>query len=182
MRTYRRSRIGRVFFFTLVTHQRQQILTTKLGRTALRTAILEVRENHPFTLTAIVLLPDHLHMIMELPRGDTNYSTRIRRIKNIFTRYWRSHSRVEGTITKSRHTKGERGMWQRRFWEHTCRDEEDLKRCIDYIHVNPLKHGLVKAVKDWPCSSFHRYVRLGEYTEDWGSSANWYGDEFKNAE
>lgn len=182
MRTYRRSKIGQVFFFTLVTHQRQKILTSDLGRDALRTAFHEVREIHPFTLTAIVLLPDHLHMVWELPRDDTNYSTRIRRIKSIFTRYWRSHSSSEGTITKSRHKKGERGLWQRRFWEHTCRDEDDLKRCIDYIHVNPLKHGLVEAVKDWPWSSFHRYVKLGEYTQDWGNASNWYGDEFKNAE
>jgi putative transposase len=107
---------------------------------------------------------------------------RIRRVKSIFTRSWREHSTAEETITESRHRKGERGIWQRRFWEHACRDEDDLKRCLDYLHINPLKHGLVERVKDWPWSSFHRYVKMGNYPEDWGNSNHWYGDEFKHAE
>jgi putative transposase len=78
--------------------------------------------------------------------------------------------------------KRERSVWQRRFFEHTVRDERDLRRCVDYVHVNPLKHGLVDRVPDWPWSSFHRYVRLGEYSSDWGSSNDWYGDEFANYE
>ena len=78
--------------------------------------------------------------------------------------------------------RGELGVWQRRFYEHTCRDDDDLKRFVDYIHVNPVKHGLVKRVADWKWSSFHRYVRLGEYDTNWGSSDNWYGDEFRYVE
>jgi putative transposase len=78
--------------------------------------------------------------------------------------------------------KGEQAVWQRRFYEHTCRSENDVKRCIDYVHVNPLKHRLVDRVADWPWSSFHRYVRLGEYSTNWGNFNTWYGDEFKNAE
>ncbi|WP_423838994.1 REP-associated tyrosine transposase, partial [Symmachiella dynata] len=81
-------------------------------------------------------------------------------------------------ISPSRAKRGEQGVWQRRFFEHTCRDEADLKRCIDYVHINPLKHGLVERVQDWPWSSFHRYVKQGEYPAEWGNAAEWYGDEF----
>ncbi len=88
----------------------------------------------------------------------------------------------EASQSLSREVKGEQRIWQRRFFEHTCRDGLDLKRCIDYVHVNPLKHGLVERVCDWPWPSFHRYVRLGEYTQDWGSADKWYGDEWSNFE
>jgi putative transposase len=114
-----------------------------------------------------VLLPDHLHAVWELPRGDADDSTRWRRIKSLFTRQWLA---------------AEQGVWQRRFFEHTCRDDDDLKRCADYTHVNPLKHGLVTRVRDWPWSSFHRCVHSGEYPSDWGSAAHWYGDELRHAE
>jgi putative transposase len=85
---------------------------------------------------------------------------------------------IETDVPVSRAVKGERGVLQRRYYEHTIRDEENLKHCVDYVHVNPLKHGLVKRVVDWPWSSFHRYVRLGEYTPDWGSDPTFYGDEW----
>lgn len=182
MRRYLRSHSGQVYFFTLVTHERRPILTTDTGRPALREAIRHVKQTHPFRITAIVLLSDHLHAVLELPDGDSDYSTRWRLIKSQFTRRWREAGGTEGTKSQSRLGKGERGVWQRRFYEHTCRDDDDLKRCVDYIHVNPLKHGLVRKVRDWPWSSFHRYVRLGEYTPDWGSANDWYGDEFLNAE
>ena len=182
MRQYRRSKSGQTFFFTIVTHQRQPILTTETGRRYLRKAICRVRNDHPFRIVAVVLLPEHWHAVLELPRGDANFSTRIRLIKSYFTRNWRAERGEEGTITISRHEKGERGVWQRRFYEHTCRDEADLKRCVDYVHVNPLKHGLVSCVKDWPWSSFHRYVKDGEYNQDWGNADQWYGDEFAKAE
>ena len=182
MRRYLRSRSGQVYFFTLVTHERRPFLTTDAGRSALREAIRHVRQTHPFRITAIVLLPDHLHAVLELPDGDSDYSTRWRLIKSQFTRRWRETGGMEGDTSQSRQQKGERGVWQRRFYEHTCRDENDLKRCVDYIHVNPLKHGLVQRVRDWPWSSFHRYVELGEYTSDWGNAGDWYGDEFLNAE
>jgi putative transposase len=182
MRRYLRSRSGQVYFFTLVTHDRRPFLTTDTGRSALRGAIRHVRQTHPFRITAIVLLPDHLHAVLELPDGDSDYSTRWRLIKSQFTRRWREAGGMEGIRSQSRREKGERGVWQRRFYEHTCRDEGDLKRCVDYVHVNPLKHGLVESVCDWPWSSFHRYVRLGEYSSDWGNADDWYGDEFLNAE
>lgn len=182
MRRYLRSRVGQVFFFTVVTHDRRPILTTDLGRAALRVAIQTVRAKRPFRVTAIVLLPDHLHTVWELPAGDPDYSCRWRLIKARFTRLWTESGGDEGFITQSRNRKAERGVWQRRFHEHTCRDEDDLKRCIDYVHVNPVKHHLVGRVLDWPWSSFHRYVRLGEYPSDWAGSSEWYGDEFRHAE
>ena len=159
-----------------------RLLTTKLGRQCSRESFHAIREDHPFDIIAIVLLPDHLHAVWELPRGDSDYSMRWRLIKSKFTRLWRDAAGSEGTITSSRQSKGERGIWQRRFYEHTCRDEEDVQRCMNYIHVNPLKHGLVERVRDWPWSSFHRYVRDGAYPIDWGSACEWYGDEFKDAE
>ncbi len=182
MRRYIRSREGRFYFFTVVTHERRRILTTDLGRTALRTALETVRFQHPFVITAIVLLPDHLHAVWELPAGDSGYSSRWRLIKSAFTRLWLSGGGEEGTGSASRDDKGERAVWQRRFYEHSCCDDDDIKRCVDYVHVNPLKHRLVDRVVDWPWSSFHRFVRLGEYSREWGSCNAWYGDEFKNAE
>jgi putative transposase len=182
MRRYLRSRNGHVFFFTVVTHDRRAILTTDRGRAALRDAFRTVRAERPFRVTAIVLLPDHLHAVWELPAGDADYSSRWRLIKSRFTRLWTGSGGVEGLVGPSRGRKAERGVWQRRFYEHTCRDEDDLKRCVDYLHVNPVKHRLVDRVLDWPWSSFRRYVRLGEYPSDWGGHGDWYGDEFRHAE
>lgn len=182
MRRYLRNQTGRTYFFTVVTDERRPILTTDLGRSCLRAAFLQSKATRPFELTAIVLLPDHLHTVWTLPKGDTDYSTRWRAIKSDFTRRWLAVGGTEATRSESRISKAERSIWQRRFYEHTCRDEADLKRCVDYTHVNPLKHALVNRVCDWPWSSFHRYVRLGEYTRDWGSANEWYGDEFRNAE
>jgi putative transposase len=182
MRRYLRSRVGRVYFFTVVTYERRRILTTGLGRRAFRDAIQSVRAQHPFRITAIVLLPDHVHAVWELPPGDTDYSSRWRLIKTAFTRRYLDGGGDEGEVSEGRARKAERAVWQRRYYEHTCRDDADLKRCIDYVHANPLKHHLVERVIDWPWSSFHRYVRRGEYPSDWGGHDAWYGDEFRNWE
>ena len=182
MRRYRRNREGSLFFFTLVTHQRRGILTTESGRSALREAIQTVRKEHPFQIQAIVLLPDHLHAVWELPRNDNDYSTRWRLIKSRFTRRWIQLGGESGLVTSSRKRSGEQAVWQRRFYEHTCRDEADVTRCIEYIHMNPVKHGLAQRAVDWPWSSFHRYVRAGRYPPGWGGSPELYGDEFVNAE
>lgn len=141
-----------------------------------------VRRCLPFTTEAIVLLPDHLHCVWTLPLGDDDYSTRWRQIKSLFTQDWLASGGEEQVRSTSRTAKSERGIWQRRGFEHTCRDEVDMRRCIDYVHVNPLKHGYVERVRDWPWSSFHRYVALGEYSPDWGSANEWYGDEWKHFE
>jgi putative transposase len=117
---------------------------------------------------AIVLLPDHLHSVWRLPPGDDNYSLRWQKVKESFTRSYLASGGAEGRSTASRRRNQERAVWQRRFWEHTCRDEDDVKRCVDYVHWNPIKHRLARRVAEYPWSSFHRYVRLGEYSLDWG--------------
>lgn len=179
MTNYRRNFVqGGTFFFTLVTHRRNPILTTRLARNTLRKAFQSVRRGRPFIIDAIVLLPDHLHSVWTLPANDADFSTRWRQIKSLFTRQWLQQGGREAAQSQSRQLKSERGIWQRRFFEHTCRDENDMKRCIDYLHVNPLKHGLVESVKDWPWSSFHRYLQLAEYSSDWGAVNEWYGDEW----
>ena len=173
---------GGTYFFTVVTHNRRPLLTTEIARELLREAIHRERKERPFTIHAIVLLPDHLHTVWELPSGDFNYSLRWRRIKTDFTRAWIQQTRWTPPTTASQDKREERSLWQRRFYEHTCRDEDDFKRCIDYVHVNPLKHGLVERVADWKWSSFHRFVKLGEYSPNLGSANIWFGDEFRHAE
>jgi putative transposase len=183
MTDYRRWRVaGGTYFFTVVTHARQPLLTSDLARRLLRDAFRVVRLRRPFDVVAIVLLPDHLHAIWTLPPGDFDYATRWQLIKRRFTKSYLSAGGVEASQLASRDSKGERGVWQRRYFEHTCDDEADLKRCADYLHVNPLKHGLVNRVVDWPWSSFHRYVRLGEYEPEWGNANIWHGDEWTNYE
>jgi putative transposase len=127
-----------------------------------------VRKKRPFEVVAIVLMPDHLHMIWTLPPGDSNYSLRWSKIKTSFSLSYLASGGTEGMRNASRIRSGERAIWQRRFWEHTIRDEDDLSRCVEYIHWNPVKHGLAERVQDYPWSSFHRYARLGEYDEAWG--------------
>jgi putative transposase len=123
-------------------------------------------------------LPEHFHTVWTLPPGDDRYPLRWRQIKSRFTQLYLEQCGIESATSVSRAVKGERGVWQRRFFEHTVRDEADRKRCVDYVHVNPLKHRLVDRVVDWPWSSFHRYVALGEYTPVWGNDPTFYGDEW----
>jgi len=169
MSDYRRWFVpGGTYFLTIVTYGRRPILTTQIGRSLLRASIQKIRYGRPFELLATVLLPDHWHLILSLPPGDRDYSSRIKRIKEEFTGGWLSLELSEATVTQSQSQRGERGVWQPRFWEHTIREEADLESCVDYIHWNPRKHGLVARVKDWPWSSFHRFVQLGHYNSDWG--------------
>jgi len=165
-----------MYFFTIVTYGRQPFLTSPDARDLLRTAIQRVRRTRPFTIFATVLLPDHWHLVMALPPGDSDYSTRIKRIKQEFTRQWIASGHVERATTTSQSDRGERGVWQPRFWEHTIRDGEDLERCVDYIHWNPRKHQLVKRVQDWPWSSFHRFAGEGQYELSWGGIQPDYGE------
>jgi putative transposase len=108
---------------------------------------------------------------MQLPPGDSKYSVRMKRIKEEFTQEWLNAGLREAAVTQSQARRGERGIWQPRFWEHTIEDEDDLERCVDYIHWNPRKHALVPRVRDWPWSSFHRFVKAGQYDIDWGGTA-----------
>ena len=170
MPEYRRSFIpGGTYFFTVVTYHRLPILVTEESRKVLRLAWMDVKRRFPFSTDAICLLPDHAHCIWTLPEGDANYSLRWGEIKRIFSTAYQKMIRVNEPRSLSREKRREAAIWQRRFWEHTLRDEEDLQRHMDYIHYNPVKHGLVERVSDWKWSSFHRYVRMGWYDAGWGA-------------
>ncbi len=171
MPNYRRNFVhGATYFFTVVTYKRKSILTTELARSLLHHAWIEVSERFPFNTLAVCLLPDHIHCIWTLPEGDADFPTRWRRIKGLFTRNYLVSTSLEKPDNASRLKRGEAAVWQRRFWEHTIRDEDDLHRLIDYIHFNPLKHGYVSRVVDWPWSTFHRYMHLGYYESEWGAN------------
>ena len=163
MTDYRRNFIaGGSFFFTVnLAERRLRLLTEHIDE--LRGALRQTRQHHPFTIDAMVVLPEHLHTVWTLPERDPNFAKRWRLIKSAFSRSLTTGER----ISDSRAAKGERGIWQRRYWEHTIRDANDFARHIDYIHINPVKHRLVSRVRDWPYSSFHRMVKLGVYPEDW---------------
>jgi len=158
---------GGSFFFTLVTYNRQPIFKDIHSRRLLRKAWLLSMRKKPFYLEAICLLPEHIHFIMRLPENEIDYSTRIASIKGRFTKIFLSEIKTADFGTRRR-GKGERTVWQHRFWEHMIKDENDFIRHVEYIHYNPVKHGHVQRVRDWPWSSFHRYVRQGVYPFDWG--------------
>lgn len=164
MVNYRRARIeGACYFLTLTLQDRTQDWLV-LHSDELRAALRRVMYEQPFQLPAAVVLPDHLHLLMQLP-GDTDYSSRVRRFKSFFVRALRDKG-----FPVTLNEKGEANVWQRRFWEHVIRDEADFVAHVDYIHANPLKHGLVSRVCDWPLSSFHRYVARGLLPVDWCGS------------
>jgi putative transposase len=167
MANYRRNFLpGGSYFFTVnLADRRWALLVDHIG--LLRAACRQVRSRHPFTIEAAVVLPDHLHAIWTLPEGDADFALRWRLIKSAFS------LRVPGgeRISTSRASRGERGIWQRRYWEHTLRDTDDFARHFDYIHFNPVKHGHAIRVCHWPYSSFHRWVRLGVYPLDWAGAA-----------
>ncbi len=158
------------YFFSLVTHERRPILTTDLARRCLREAIQHQQARRPFKLCAIVLLPDHLHTIWQLPPGDCDYSLRWGQIKEHFTRQFLAGGGKEGHPTQSRDQHRERAIWQHRFWEHTIESDDDFKQCLDYIHWNPVKHGLADKPNEYPWSSFKYWVSRGEYDPDWGNN------------
>ncbi len=169
MSHYRRCYLpGGSFFLTVVTERRAGILCADLARAGLRAAILECQRQFPFRLDAIVLLPDHFHAILTLPPRDADYSKRIGIIKKHFTQSWLASGGAEQSRSVSRQRHRRRGVWQRRFWEHTLRDERDYTNHVNYLHFNPVKHGHVACPRDWPYSSFHRWVDLGVYAPDWG--------------
>jgi putative transposase len=132
-----------------------------------RTAFRITWRERPFTIEAIVILPEHLHVVWTLPPGDSDFSGRWRRIKAHFT-----HRLNAAGVPVERHSNGEYALWQRRFWEHTIRNEADFERHVDYVHFNPVKHGLVRRVCDWPHSSFHAHVRRGLLPADWAGDVD----------
>ena len=154
---------GGYYFFTVVTYKRTKLFHTELARRCLREAIEETRSRHPFETIAFCLLFEHLHCIWKLPEDDADYSKRWASIKGLFSRKYLKLSGQRRRISSSRSRKGEVCIWQRRFWEHQIRDENDLQRHVDYIHYNPVKHGLVQRVEDWPWSTYHKYAKEGFY-------------------
>jgi putative transposase len=170
MPDYRRAMVaGGTFFFTVVTANRRPIFGNPRTVRLLKEAIDQIRRFLPFESVAGVVLPDHLHCIWTLPDNDHDFSLRWKRIKAAFTRAHLSTGGAEARVSVSRREHGERGVWQRRFWEHTVRDEDDLRRHLDYIHYNPVKHGLVTGPMEWPWSSLRRFVSEGFYDKGWGA-------------
>ena len=168
MPDYRRAfQPGDTFLFTLVTERRARFLTNDEARPLLRRALGATRERMPFDLRAIVLLPDHLHMMWTLPEGDHDFSRRMAFFKKEFTKARLAAGGVEQPMARSRQRNRRRGIWQRRFWEHTIRDDDDFRRHCDYIHFNAVKHGVASCPHAWPYSSFDRFVREEFYDADW---------------
>jgi putative transposase len=164
MPDYRRVyRPGGIYFFTvnLLKRKNNDLLIRHID--ILRSVVKSVKKRHPFHIHAWVVLPDHIHCVIELPPDDMDYSKRWRLIKMEFSK---SLPKTE-CRTKVRLKRGERGIWQRRFWEHLIKDEADYRAHMDYVHINPVKHGLVSRVCDWPYSTFHYQVKTGIYPFDW---------------
>ena len=168
MPEYIRSRVkGGVFFFTVVTYQRMPILTAPPARKILHDAWFDVEQRLPFETIAICLLPDHLHCIWKLPQEDDNYSVRWSEIKKLFTHRFLKEIGPGQKRNESHQKRREAAIWQRRFWEHTITNKEDLETHLDYIHYNPIKHGYVTKAADWEWSSFGRYAKMGIYNPGW---------------
>ncbi|WP_186406918.1 REP-associated tyrosine transposase [Candidatus Accumulibacter aalborgensis] len=165
---YRRANVaGATYFFTVNLAERQSSLLVE-HIDALREALRRVRHAHPFRIEAMVVLPNHLHALWTLPADDADFATRWMLIKAGFAR----QIRPTESRSPSRAAKGERGIWQRRYWEHLIRDQDDLARHVDYIHFNPVKHGLAMRAVEWPYSSIHRYIRLGLLSAEWASDGS----------
>ncbi|WP_297924207.1 transposase [uncultured Agitococcus sp.] len=165
MRQYIRDRTaGGTYFLTFNLLNRQQtLLTDNIDK--VRQAYRLTQQHQPFSLQAMVILPEHIHWLIQLPINDDNYAARVSLFKAAFSRQM---AKTE-ILSQSRMAKRERGIWQRRFWEHRIRDEHDFKQHMDYIHYNPVKHGYTVAAKDWPFSTFHHWVSQKVYSQHWGS-------------
>ncbi|MDH2380272.1 transposase [Bradyrhizobium sp. CER78] len=172
MPNYRRAFIpGGCWFFTVnLLDRRQTLLVDYIAE--LRNAVEATHRDYSFTIDAFVVLPDHLHAVWTLPSGDTDFSTRWRLVKNRFARALPKHEQLSDV----RIARNERGIWQRRFWEHLIRGETDYARHVEYCYINPLKHGHAARVRDRPYSSFHRDVRAGLFPDDWGGDVAMSGD------
>ena len=170
---YRRNKLpGGTYFFTVALRNRQStVLVDQID--LLKWSIVTTKQSYPFKNLAMVVLPDHLHVIWQLPAGDHDYSKRWQKIKSNFTQ----GVLKRGYVLK-RNERGEYSLWQRRFWEHTIRDELDLSNHINYIHYNPVKHRLVKNVSDWKYSTFHDYVKKNLLPLNWGSDGEYIESSF----
>lgn len=173
MSEYRRANVpGGTYFFTVNAFRRGKFLTHEPFRNALRDGIETARASLPFAIVAWVLLPEHLHCIWRLSEGDADFSRRWAVIKRAVSKQCGHLVGHDAALGESKILRKESAVWQRRFWEHQIRDDLDLQRHVDYIHYNPVKHGHVARVADWPYSSFHRYVQRGIYPPDWVGDAS----------
>jgi len=169
MANYRRPDVsGGTYFITQVTYQRETWLCSDLGRKALREAIASVKRKYPFSIDAFVLLPEHFHCLWTLPTDDPDFSIRLRLIKTYVTKHYGHQLGINQAVSRSRQKRGESNLWQRRFWEHLIRDEQDFIRHCDYIHYNPVRHRLCTHPQDWQFSSIHRFISQGIYPPNWG--------------
>ncbi|MCF6212165.1 MAG: transposase [Gammaproteobacteria bacterium] len=168
MSNYRRANTaGGTYFFTVVSYRRQEILCDERVRSALREGIDRTRQKYPFEINAWVLLPDHLHCLWTLPKGDANFPVRWAKIKRHVSLVCGDCYKRSAWLSDSRKKHRESTLWQRRYWEHQIRDESDFNRHVEYIHYNPVKHGLCEQPIQWPHSTLHRYVREEKYPADW---------------
>ena len=180
MPEYRRVNIpGSSVFLTLVTHERAKLFSIPDNINKLRQACSIIIMEKPFAINAAVILPEHIHFLWTLPPNDRDYSYRVGRMKVLFTRALRGVNNLPDNVCESRRKHRESDVWQRRLYEHTIRDEFDFRKHLDYLHFNPVKHGLVKCVHDWEYSSFYRGVKRGEYDIAWGCQCN--GNIFTSA-
>jgi putative transposase len=158
MSSYIRPRVpgASVFFTVALANRGSRLLVDEVDR--LRNAVRQTLVERPFRVDAWAVLPDHLHAVWTLPEGDADYSVRWRLIKTRFSR-----GLPAGPLRRSHEARQERGIWQRRFWEHHIRGDDDLAAHVRYCWFNPVKHGLVELPEDWPYSSVHRDIREGRY-------------------
>ena len=169
---------GGITFFTVVAYERRKILCNDGFLHAFKQSIKHIQQQYPFEILAWVQMPDHLHCIWQLPRDDANFSMRWSQIKRLTTQACPQYHLAQDTLSASKIKRNEKGIWQRRFYEHQIRNEQDLITHMDYLHYNPVKHGLVDNVADWSYSSFHRLVKAGSYPADWGSGEMKFPDSF----
>ena len=159
---------GGTFYFTVVTYHRQPIFSNPDAPRLFRKSVRAVMEKHPFCEVAYCILPDHIHTIWTLPEYDSDYPIRWRAIKGNFSRWYQESFGVVVVHNESHQKREEAAIWQRRYWEHLIRDDLDFDNHMNYIHFNPVKHGLVTRPRDWNNSSFSFQVRDGYYPPDWG--------------
>ena len=172
---YRRPPLkGGTFFFTVVTHDRRPFLCEPKSIAVLRESFRKVMAAHPFTIDAIVIMPDHIHAVWTLPAEDGDFPVRWSLIKSGFTRT--CDDTCKGTSSPSRVARKQQAVWQHRFWDHIIRNQDDMNRHLDYIHFNPMKHGLAARPVDYPYSSYSDFVSKGYYQPDWGSREPEWGD------
>lgn len=168
MPEYRRHRLpGATYFFTVnLLSRHSDLLVANIE--PLREAVRQVRRRRPFHIDAWVVLPDHMHALWTLPEGDSDFPGRWRAIKIAFSKSLPNVEQRSEVMSR----RGERGVWQRRYWEHTVRDDRDYAIHMDYIHFNPVKHALVAKPGDWPFSSFHRAISAGLYPAEWADDTD----------